>query len=68
MNSIQVNPNTSTTNINHLYPISTYLSQTLVNLNYGNDTIADLRELFYVGKDDRLNSVGDSVYHYNNYE
>ena len=68
MNSIQVNPNTSTTNINHLYPISTSLSKTLVNLNYGNDTIEDLRRLFYLGKDDRLNSVGDSIYHYNNYE
>ena len=70
MNSIQVNPNpnTSTTNINHLYPISASLSRTLVNLNYGADKIADLRDLFYIGKDNRLNSVGDSVYHYNNYE
>lgn len=71
MNSIQVNPNTSTANINHLYPISVSLSQTLVNRNYGNDKIEDLRRLFYVGKvgdDSRLDSVGDSVYHYNNYE
>ena len=71
MDNIKVNPNTSTANINHLYPISTSLSQTLVNLNYGNDTINDLRRLFYVGKvgdDSRLDSVGNSVYHYNNYE
>lgn len=71
MNSIQVNPNTSTANINHLYPISASLSRTLVDLNYGNGKIEDLRRLFYVGKvgdDSRLDSVGDSVYHYNNYE
>lgn len=71
MNNIKVNPDTSTTNIEHLYPISASLSQTLVNLNYGTDgtdKIADLRELFYIGRDNRLDPIGDSVYHYTNYE
>ena len=68
MDNIKVNPNTSTANINHLYPISASLSQTLVNLNYGNDKIDDLRELFYIGRDNRLDRIEDSVYYYNNYE
>ena len=68
MDSIKVNPNTLTANINHLYPISASLSQTLVNLNYGNDKIDDLRELFYIGRDNRLDRIEDSVYYYNNYE
>ena len=68
MDSIKVNPNTSTANINHLYPISASLSRTLVNLNYGNDKIDDLRELFYIGRDNRLDRIEDSVYYYNNYE
>ena len=66
MNNIKVNPDTSTTNIDHLYPISASLSQTLVNLNYGTDgidKIADLRELFYIGRDNRLDPIEDSVYY-----
>ena len=68
MENIRVNPNTSTAEVNHLYPISVSLSQTLVNRNYGDTKIADLRRLFYVGADPRLDSVEDSIYHYNNYE
>ena len=68
MKNIRVNPKTSTTEVNHLYPISASLSRTLVEHNYGDTKIDDLRRLFYLGKDDRLNSVGDSAYHYNNYE
>lgn len=72
MNSIIVNPNTSISNINHLYPISASLSRKLVQLNYGVDNhgvdkITDLRNLFYKGDDSRLDSAGESVYAYSNY-
>ena len=70
MNRIIVNPNTSISNINHLYPISASLSRKLVQLNYGidnhgDDKITDLRNLFYNGNDPRLYTAQD--YLYNNY-
>ena len=70
MNSIIVNPNTSISNINHLYSISASLSRKLVQLNYGvdnhgDDKITDLRNLFYKGNDPRLYTAQD--YLYNNY-
>lgn len=70
MNSIIVNPNTSISNINHLYPISASLSRKLVQLNYGvdnhgDDKITDLRNLFYKGNDPRLFTAKDYIY--NNY-